>query len=134
MTLRTVLAAPFALLVLLAAFAQAEPPQAPADPQPLPPGVVEISVEDIHCKTCAKKAARKLYAIKGVQKVSWNITEDRLTAKSSPKLPISPLVFWDAVISGGMKPTELKYADTRIDGEQIELLRQQASRGGTQTR
>lgn len=134
MTHRSVVAASFALLSLLAASVRAEPAAATADPQPLPPGVVEIAVEDLHCKTCAKKAARKLYAIKGVQKVGWDIPADLLTARSSTKQPISPLAFWDATIAGGLKPATLRYADIRIDEEQIEQLRQQARVGASQTR
>lgn len=117
------------VLGVLAQTAQAEEP-----PKPLPPGQVQISVEDLHCKTCAKKAARKLYALKGVQKVTWDLSADLLTVQASAKQPIAPLAFWDAAVTGGVKPTLLRYADNRLEPAQIEALRPQAAKTDTATR
>src|SRR5262245_14461134 len=35
-----------------------------------------IHVGDLHCKTCAKKIARRLYTVKGVMKVRTDVAAD----------------------------------------------------------
>ena len=107
---------------------QAVPPT--AKPQPLPVGTVQVTVDDLHCKTCAKKAARKLYAVKGVQKVSWNLKADRLTVVSPAAKPVTPLACWDAVIAGGLTPVAVRHTVEELDAEAIEQLRR-AARGAT---
>ena len=88
--------------------------------KPLPPGRVEIRVGDLHCKTCAKKVARKLYAVKGVRKVTSSLKDDLVVALLPADKPVSPEQLWQAVEAGGVKPVELRYADQAIDVEQMK--------------
>lgn len=104
--------------------AEVTTPTAPAATQdeakPLPPGRVEIRVGDLHCKTCAKKVARKLYGVKGVRKVTSSLKDDLVVAFLPARQPVAPETLWQAVEAGGIKPVELRYADQTIDAEQMK--------------
>jgi copper chaperone CopZ len=94
-----------------------------ADPSPtLPTGVVEVSVDEIHCAGCAKKLARKLYAVKGVQKVESDLKKAVVTVRMAKGVSVSPAPLWRAVEAGGAKPIELRYADETLDVERIAAL------------
>lgn len=109
------LGAAFAVLLpAIAAGADTPAPTSVAPPKPLPPGVVQIYVEDLHCKSCASRAARKLFAVPGVMKVQWNLKADRLTVTIQPKKTVAAKTLWNATIAGEMTPVELRYADRQL--------------------
>lgn len=90
--------------------------------KPLPPGQVVIEVEDLHCGSCAKKVARKLYAVQGVKNVSTDLKKDRVTITLTARQPVEPVTLWRAVERGGQKPVLLRHAAERIDPERLAAL------------
>lgn len=89
----------------------------------LAPGRVEISVNDLHCATCAKKVARKLYAVKGVKKVSASLEKDLVVVLVPADKPVPAAAIWSAVAaSGDVKPVELRFGDQRLDAKQMKPL------------
>ncbi|MEQ8847073.1 heavy-metal-associated domain-containing protein [Botrimarina sp.] len=93
-----------------------------SQPQPLAPGIVQVTVEDLHCATCARKAARKLYAVKGVRKVTASLANDTLviTLPADRQAPVASL--WRAVTDAELKPVSLRWADQSVDRESIKPL------------
>ena len=89
---------------------------------PLPPGRVEIDVEDLHCKSCAKKVARKLYAVRGVKKVQSNLEKDLVVVTLTNGHAPVPAALWNAVVAGGQKPERLRHADRTLDTEAMAPL------------
>jgi copper chaperone CopZ len=104
------------LIGLLAATTAEAPPAA------LPTGVVEVSVDEIHCAGCAKKIARKLYAVKNVQKVESDLEKAVVTVRLTKGAAVLPAPLWRAVEAGGAKPIELRYADQTVDAKQVAAL------------
>ena len=51
-------------------------PESPVKKLKLAPGETALYVADLHCKTCAKKIASKLYAVKGVMRVRTDVKDD----------------------------------------------------------
>lgn len=103
---------------LLAAPQQTVTPRAGSAPaakvKPLPPGVVEIQLVDLHCKTCAKKLARKLYPIPGVLRVKSSLKKDLVTVTLQKKKRVSARVLWDAAIAADLAPVEIRFAAKRL--------------------
>lgn len=95
--------------------------------KPLPPGRVEIQLEDLHCSSCAKKVARKLYALKGVRKVKGYIKADLVVVLVPTNQTIDPKAIWKAALAGGVKPVELRYADQRLNAEHLGLVESTAA-------
>ena len=98
----------------------AQPPS--ETPAKLAPGVVVVEVEDMHCATCAKKVARKLYAVKGVKRVSTSLEKDTVTVRVPTDRPVGVVRIWSAVAAGGVKPVELRFGTERLDAESIAPL------------
>lgn len=71
------------------------------------PKETALFVGDMHCKTCAKKVAGKLYAVKGVMKVRTNVKED--VAIITPQQKKQPNVndLWKAAQTAGFPPVKL---------------------------
>ncbi|MEO0530556.1 MAG: hypothetical protein AAF266_08260, partial [Planctomycetota bacterium] len=69
-----------------------------------------------------KKAARKLYAVKGVRKVRRSLKHDLLVVSLPPKQPVPVAALWSAVAASETPPVELRYADQRLDAEAIAPL------------
>ena len=90
--------------------------------QPLPPGRVEIDVEDLHCKTCAKKVARKLFSVRGVKSVKSNLKKDLIIVTLTNGVTPVPASLWNAVDAGGQKPVRLRHADKTLDAEAMAPL------------
>ncbi len=44
------------------------------------------------------------------------------------KQSVEPATLWQAVVAGGVKPTEIRYAAQRLDAKQMAPLLQTASR------
>lgn len=66
-----------------------------------------IYVTDMHCRSCARKIARKVFALKGVKDVRHDVKANLSIVVSQPKQPLDPLKAWAAVQSAGFKPTKL---------------------------
>lgn len=116
---------PMVLLLLVLGLASAgrgETPTAVDPRDPLPPGRVEVLVEDLHCATCVKKVARKLYALKGVKKVTGTVSDDLVVVALPANQEVPVAALWSAVEAGGVKPLELRYLDLRLDAEAVAPL------------
>ncbi|MEM9351432.1 MAG: heavy-metal-associated domain-containing protein [Planctomycetota bacterium] len=66
-----------------------------------------LFVDDLHCKTCAKKISGKLYAVKSVAKVRTHVKKDYaiVTPQKSKQLDIEKL--WKASQDAGFQPLRL---------------------------
>lgn len=96
--------------------------QAAGETPRLSRGRVEIYVSDLHCATCAKKVARKLYGVKGVRKVQTSVKHNLLVVQLPPKQAVPVAALWSAVAASETPPVELRYADQRLDAEQVKPL------------
>ena len=68
---------------------------------------VAIYVDDMHCKNCAKKIARKLYAVPGVVAVHADVKKNvALVTPQKGKDP-SLRALWEAVEAAKFKPVKL---------------------------
>ena len=88
------------------------PAAEPAKPAPvkklkLAPGQSAVYVTNMHCKTCAKKIARKLYTLKGVSRVSTNVKDNLAIITPQPKKRVPAKSMWSAVQSAGFQPVKL---------------------------
>ncbi len=113
------------VLVVLFVCAVAAPvlaQQPMAQTKKLAPGVVIVAVEDMHCATCAKKVARKLYAVKGVKRVAPSLEKDLVTVHVPADRPVAVVTIWSAVAASGIKPVELRFGTERLDAEAIAPL------------
>ena len=66
-----------------------------------------IRVTDMHCSTCAKKIAAKLYGVSGVVEVRASVKSNTAFVKPQQKKTPSPRALWEAVEAAGFKPVEL---------------------------
>lgn len=96
--------------------------------KPLPPGRVEVRLKDLHCMGCAKKVARKLYALRGVSKVESSLEKDLVVIQVPKDRPVAAAALWRAVVDGGVEPTEIRYAEERLDQKAMKEVLRQASR------
>lgn len=87
--------------------AEAAPPVAKAPELKLAPNEVAIYVGDMHCATCAKKIAGKLYGVKGVVKVRTSVKENLAIVTPQAKKQIDPKAAWAAVQKAGFKPAKM---------------------------
>lgn len=66
-----------------------------------------VYVKDMHCQSCAKKIAGKLYGVPGVVKVSTDVKKGiALITPQASKHP-SPKATWEAVEAAGFQPVKL---------------------------
>jgi copper chaperone CopZ len=106
---------PAALLLIalgtVPADALADSPGAAAASKPKPlklaTGEVAIYVGDMHCATCAKKIAGKLYRLKGVVKVRTDVKANLAVVTPQKKKQIDAKAAWAAVQSAGFSPSKL---------------------------
>jgi copper chaperone CopZ len=70
-----------------------------------------IYVHDMHCSDCAKKIARKLYAIPGVVEVRADVNKNVAYVVPQKDKTIAPRAVWEAVESAG-------FAVARLDSPQ----------------
>ena len=66
-----------------------------------------IYVGDLHCKSCAKKIARKLYAVKGVVKVRSDVKADVVVVTPQRKKQLNAKALWKAAAKAGFAPLKL---------------------------
>ena len=72
------------------------------------PVATAITVEKMHCMSCAGKMADELYTVAGVAKVSADVKAKRLTVTTKPGAVPSPRALWEAIEKAGYKPTRLE--------------------------
>lgn len=92
----------------------ATPVVQPKKLKPLPAGQVQITVEELHCKTCAKKLARKLYSVPGVLRVVANVQSNTATITLQRKKQVSMEKLWRATIAAEQSPVKLRFADRQL--------------------
>ena len=66
-----------------------------------------IYVGDLHCKTCAKKIARRLYTVKGVVKVRTDVKADVAVVTPQAKKTLDVKALWSAAEKAGFPPVRL---------------------------
>lgn len=71
-------------------------------------GATRITVPDMDCEVCAKKAVAKLTAVAGVAKVDVNIEARTLTVTPKENEVLSPKALWEACVAGEQEPTKLE--------------------------
>lgn len=77
-----------------------------AQQQPKVP-VTAIQVSDMHCGNCAKKIARKLYAVQGVVEVKTDLKKHTAIVIPEKNRQLDPLALWKAVEAAGFEPVKL---------------------------
>lgn len=93
---RTILPAALVLLALAASARAADP------------AATTITVEKMHCMSCARKMADQLYAVPGVAGVSADVKASRLTVTPRSGEQPSPRGLWEAIEKAGYRPTRLE--------------------------
>lgn len=71
------------------------------------PSETAIFVGDMHCKNCAKKVARKLYAVKGVTKVRTDLKIDVAIVTPQQNQQLDAKALWSAAEKSGILPVKL---------------------------
>jgi copper chaperone CopZ len=66
-----------------------------------------IHVGNLHCKTCAKKIARKLYTVKGVAKVRSDVKANLVVITPQRKKQLDVKKLWAAATKAGFAPVKL---------------------------
>ena len=66
-----------------------------------------IYVDDLHCKTCAKKIARRLYTVKGVVKVRTDLKANVAIVSPQAKKTLDVKALWAAARKAGFPPVKL---------------------------
>ncbi len=71
------------------------------------PNETAIYVGSLHCKTCAKKISRKLFAVKGVMKVRTDLKANLAIVTPQKKKKLDPLALWTAAQASGFPAIKL---------------------------
>jgi len=71
------------------------------------PEITTVHVRDMHCENCARKIARKLFAVSGVVKVQASVKQDLVLVTPQAGKTLSARAIWEAVIDGEAEPTKL---------------------------
>lgn len=100
----TNLLAPLALLAAVAGGRAAEPVPVQV-PTPVP---TRITVEGMHCMSCAKKIAAQVQAVPGVAAVQASVEASLLGVVPAARQNPSPRALWEAVEKAGYKPVRLE--------------------------
>lgn len=87
------------LAVLLLCTARAQTTGAPA---------TTITIPDMDCASCAKKAGGKVAEVSGVARVEYDVKARTLKATHKAGATPSPKALWEAVESGGLDPSKLE--------------------------
>lgn len=94
----------FASLLLLGCLTAAV---ARAEQQPATGPATTIQVSDMHCANCAKKIARKIYAVQGVVQVKTDVKKHIAVVAPQKGRQLDPLAIWKAVEAAGFEPVKL---------------------------
>ncbi|MDG2380925.1 MAG: heavy metal-associated domain-containing protein [Pirellulaceae bacterium] len=66
-----------------------------------------VYVKDMHCNSCAKKIAGKLYAVPGVVSVKTNYKKGLAIVTPQKSKTPSPKALWEAVESATFQPVKI---------------------------
>ncbi len=66
-----------------------------------------VQVVEMHCMSCAKKIAARLYKVGGVKEVRADVKTDRAYIIPSKKKAPTPYEMWVAVEKAGSKPVKM---------------------------
>ena len=66
-----------------------------------------VFVKNMHCETCAKKIARKLYTVPGVVKVRTNVKKNVAVITPQANTNVSPKLVWEAVEAATFQPVKV---------------------------
>ena len=94
-------------------------------PRVLPQGVVEIEVAELHCKTCAKRLARKLYSTPGVMRVRTYVKKNLAIIELQPRKQVKLTKLWLAAEAADQQPLELRVLDQRLVAKDAEARAKQ---------
>ena len=83
-----------------------------------------IFVEDMHCKHCAKRLARKLFTVAGVKKVKANIEQDFAVVIPETKKTLSPLALWEAAEAAKFKVVRIETPTQTFKTKPVDLAEQ----------
>lgn len=72
-----------------------------------PKRITVIEVDDMHCANCAKKIARKLYAVPGVVQVKTNVKANRAYVIPQAKSDPAAIKLWNAIKAAGFEPMKM---------------------------
>ena len=73
-----------------------------ASPEP-----TTVYVKEMHCESCARRMAGKLFAVKGVVKVQASVKKRLLLITPQAGKSLSARALWDAVVAGEGEPLKL---------------------------
>ena len=76
-----------------------------------PAAYTTIQVQKMHCEACAKRIARKLYAVPGVVEVRADVPKNIAYVVPQKDKSLSPRTLWESVEAAGFKVA-------RLDGPQ----------------
>ncbi|MFO0865002.1 MAG: heavy-metal-associated domain-containing protein [Gemmataceae bacterium] len=94
----TMVAVALAVCTLQHLQAQAQAPQ---------PTYSVISVEKMHCESCARRISGKLYEVAGVEKIQVDVEKKLIWVHPKTGAQPSPRALWEAVERGADRPTKL---------------------------
>ena len=92
-----------------------------------------IFVEDMHCKHCAKRLARKLFTVAGVKKVKANIEQDFAVVIPETKKTLSPLALWEAAEAAKFKVVRIETPTQTFKTKPVESAEQETTFRGKST-
>lgn len=69
--------------------------------------VTAVYCEEIHCESCARKIASKLFTVKGVLKVQASVEKSLILITPQNGKTLSPRALWIAVENGEATPVKL---------------------------
>jgi copper chaperone CopZ len=96
---------PFAVVMLAGTFVALI--QGPAGAETPAVTYTTIVVTDMHCATCAKKIAAKLYVLPGVKEIRADVPANTAFVVPQTGKRVSPRAMWQAVESAGFKTVRL---------------------------
>ena len=66
-----------------------------------------VTIDGMHCQSCAKKIDEKLRAVPGVEVAQTNAQSASALIDAQPRRTLSPRALWEAVEKAGFKPVKL---------------------------
>jgi copper chaperone CopZ len=73
-----------------------------------PPAYTVITLEKMHCESCAKRIAGKLYEVVGVDRIQVDVEKKLMWVHPKAGLQPSPRGLWEAVEKGADRPVRLQ--------------------------
>jgi copper chaperone CopZ len=73
-----------------------------------PPAYTVLTLEKMHCESCAKRIAGKLYEVAGVEKVQVDVEKKLMWVHPKTGVQPSPRALWEAVEKGADRPIRLQ--------------------------